>query len=94
MPSFYPPDFELPMVAPSDLGTIAAELLTEPAGEAGWLDVRHAEGPRTYSPAAVAGAFGEALGKPVTAGEIPPARWRDVLKSWDSRRRAPNRSPT
>ena len=58
--TFYPVDFKLPMVAPKDIGKIAAGLLTEPSEKTG---VHYVEGPEMYSSADVAGAFSIALGK-------------------------------
>jgi hypothetical protein len=36
VPSFFPVDFPLPMVAPRDLGRIAARLMTEGRDHTGW----------------------------------------------------------
>lgn len=70
--SFYPVDFELPMVAPEDLGLAAARLLTEPAAHTG---TSYVEGPEPYSALDVAEAFAQALGRPVRAVAIARERW-------------------
>lgn len=44
--TFFPPDFVLPMVAPADLGLVAARLLTEEIAHTG---VRYVEGPAPYA---------------------------------------------
>jgi uncharacterized protein YbjT (DUF2867 family) len=78
LPTFYPPDFVLPMVAPHDIGLIAARMLTEPATTVG---LHHVEGPARYSSRDVAAAFGEALRRKVEPVEIPPERWEQTLES-------------
>jgi len=70
--SFYPADFRLPMVAPRDLGRVAADLITEPVENTG---MHHVEGPRPYSPADVADAFARALGREVEVEVVPRAQW-------------------
>lgn len=76
--TFFPVTLELPMVAPADVGVVAAELLREPAERTG---VHHVEGPARYSPAGVAGAFAAALGKPVRASSIPRSEWQATFES-------------
>jgi uncharacterized protein YbjT (DUF2867 family) len=72
--SFYPEDYELPMVAPGDLGRQAARFLTEPIGRSG---THYVEGPRRYTPADVAEAYAAVLGKPVEVEVIARADWFD-----------------
>jgi uncharacterized protein YbjT (DUF2867 family) len=72
----YPLDFELPMVAPADLGRFAAHLLASPVGEAG---IHYVEGPERYSSADVAAAFSAVLGKPVRAIATPRAQWAQAF---------------
>jgi uncharacterized protein YbjT (DUF2867 family) len=76
--SMYPADFKLPMVAPQDLGELAARLMTEPANKTG---VVHGEGPEQYSPGDVAAAFSEVLRKPVSVRVAPREKWEDAFKS-------------
>lgn len=70
--TFYPVQFQLPMVAPADIGAFAAESLLEPPEQNG---LRMIEGPDRYSSEDVAEAFAVALGKPVRAVEIPETEW-------------------
>lgn len=70
--TLYPADFKLPMVAPSDIGAIAACLMTEPIEQTG---LHYVEGPDRYSPQDVAAAFATALGRPVTAESLPRDQW-------------------
>lgn len=79
LPSFFPANFALPMVAPADLGRVAARLLTEDAAETG---IRHVEGPTTYSPADVAHAFADALGRDVRVVEVPRAELAATFRSF------------
>ena len=76
--SLYPEDFELPMVAPADLGRTAARFLTEPAERTG---VHYVEGPRHYTPGDVANAFSAALDRPVRVEVVPPQQWEDTFRS-------------
>ncbi|MEN6297684.1 MAG: hypothetical protein ABFC92_07035, partial [Rectinema sp.] len=76
LPSFFPADFAFPMVAPEDLGELAARRLLEPARETG---LRYLEGPRRYTPRDVADAFSEALGATVEVATIPREAWEDTF---------------
>jgi uncharacterized protein YbjT (DUF2867 family) len=75
--TFFPPDFVLPMVAPADLGRVAARLLTE----IDHTGVRYVEGPRTYSAADVAKTLAQALGRDVRAVETPRSEWMAAFKA-------------
>lgn len=79
LPSFFPADMALPMVAPADLGASAARRLMEPADE---VELRHIEGPQRYSPLDVAQAFAEALGTPVEVAEIPRDAWLETFRQF------------
>jgi uncharacterized protein YbjT (DUF2867 family) len=72
MQTMVPADFAMPMVAPRDLGEIAANRLTSSLDD---VDVRFVEGPRHYSAMDVAEAFAEALGRPVTTVVTPRNQW-------------------
>lgn len=78
LPSFFPADTAIPMVAPSDLGEVAAQRLMEPVDR---TDTVYIEGPRRYTPRDVADAFAQALGRPVDVEVIPrPAREQTYLQ--------------
>jgi uncharacterized protein YbjT (DUF2867 family) len=70
--TFLPTEFALPMVAPADLGHVAARLLTDEVDHTG---LRYVEGPMAYSPADVARAFAQALGRDVRTVETPRSEW-------------------
>lgn len=75
--TLYPLDFKLPMVAPQDIGKVAANFLIAPVGE---TRIHYVEGPEPYSSADVAAAFSRALHKPVKAVQTPPEKWLTTLK--------------
>jgi len=79
MPSFLQPaDRPFPMVATADIGKVAAETLIQ-----SWTGKRviEIEGPKLYTQDELAGLFGKALGRTVTAQPIPHAEWEDLFKS-------------
>jgi uncharacterized protein YbjT (DUF2867 family) len=77
--SFFPADYQLPMVAPSDIGKFAAGLLMATADK---IKLHHVEGPRTYSPSDVAMAFTNVLGRAVEPIEIPEGKWIETFKQF------------
>lgn len=76
LPSFFPADLALPMVAPYDLGEAAARRLREPADATG---IHHIEGPERYSPQDVAAAFSGALETQVDVAVIPRGMWVETF---------------
>jgi uncharacterized protein YbjT (DUF2867 family) len=77
LPSFFPADFSIAMVAPDDVGKFAAEVLTcIPAKNT----IYEIEGPQEYTPADVARAFSKALDRQVKVQEIARDQWEGVLK--------------
>ena len=78
LPVMYPADLEIPMVAPADVGRVAACLLREPVDATG---LRAVEGPERYACADVAAAFATALGRPVAVSVIPRERWEDTFRT-------------
>ncbi|MBY4610711.1 NmrA family NAD(P)-binding protein [Rhizobium sp. 9T] len=73
-----PADLKLPMVAPEDLGRVAARLLQAPIEQIGVYPV---EGPERNSPNDVAAAFAAALGRAVRVDVIPRETWEDAYRS-------------
>ncbi|WP_134495495.1 NmrA family NAD(P)-binding protein [Microvirga pakistanensis] len=76
LPTMLPADLPIPMVAPHDLGQAAAERLLSSVEDIG---IRYIEGPRRYSPAEVAEAFSNELGRPVRLSVIPRENWKDTF---------------
>jgi uncharacterized protein YbjT (DUF2867 family) len=77
LPSFFPEDVAIPMVAPGDLGEAAARRLLEPADQ---TDTWYVEGPRRYTPRDVADAFAHALGRPVDVEVVPRHAWEQTFR--------------
>lgn len=75
--AFYPPDFELPMVSPQDIGRVAADLLTKISKD---FQINYVEGPELYTPADVAAAFSKSLGKTIEVVQIPKEQWLPTFK--------------
>lgn len=74
VPTFFPPDLALPMVAPVDIGAYAARLMMQPT-----VGSHAIEGPRHYTANDVAEAFAKALERPVKAVQIPERKWTAAL---------------
>ncbi|GGE03397.1 hypothetical protein GCM10011390_22840 [Aureimonas endophytica] len=77
LPSMFPADFELPMVAPVDLGKEAASLLRQAPEHTA---TSHTEGPERYTPRDVAHAFAAGLGHPVDVAVTHRAEWVDTFR--------------
>lgn len=75
LPTMFPADFRLPMVAPHDIAVVAAELLTAPPEP---FAIHHVEGPDEYTPSDVANAFSTALQRSVELDVIPRERWEQT----------------
>jgi uncharacterized protein YbjT (DUF2867 family) len=76
--TFFPVDLKIPMVAPRDLGEVAATLLMAPIEQ---TELVHVEGPERYSSAQVAAAFSAALGREVKVQVIPEVKWEETFKA-------------
>ncbi|VTR95112.1 NmrA family transcriptional regulator OS=Massilia sp. JS1662 GN=IA69_09970 PE=4 SV=1: NmrA [Gemmata massiliana] len=77
LPCFFPADVPIPMVAPQDLGEIAARRMLEPEGKTGVVNI---EGPKRYTPRDVARAFVSALRRPVEVETIPREKWVETYR--------------
>jgi uncharacterized protein YbjT (DUF2867 family) len=77
LPSLFDATLPIPMVAPHDLGEIAAERLLSPPTDNG---IRYVEGPRRYTPEDVARAFARALRREVVVAVTPRAEWRSAFR--------------
>lgn len=73
LPTMFAADLAIPMVAPRDAGTIAAERLLSSLEDTG---IRYVEGPRRYTSADVANAFSKALGRAVQVDVTPRTQWK------------------
>jgi uncharacterized protein YbjT (DUF2867 family) len=77
LPTMFDAKLRFPMVAPHDLGEIAAERLVSPPTDNG---IRYVEGPRRYTTDDVARAFARALGREVAVTVTPRAEWRSAFR--------------
>jgi len=75
--SFFPVDLKFPMVAPPDIGELAADLMM--ANNTPNINSIH--GPELYSARDVAEAFSQALGKKVKVKVIPKDQWKATFMS-------------
>ncbi|MHA4838286.1 NmrA family NAD(P)-binding protein [Sphingopyxis sp. MSC1_008] len=79
LPTMFPADLAIPMVAPQDLGELAAARLMSSLDDVG---IRYAEGPRRYTSSEVATAFAAALGRPVELDVIPREGWEEAFREF------------
>lgn len=80
MPFFYAPlERKFPLVATQDIGLAGAKVLQESWSGVRVLEVNGPQGGTHLHQAA--GAFGKALGRQVTAVQLPEAAWQPVLES-------------
>ena len=78
--TLYPSEFLLPMVAPEDIGAVAATLLKSLSESSVKPGLHFIEGPRLYSSADVATAFSQVFARPVQAIAVPESEWVPYLK--------------
>lgn len=71
LPAFFPPDLAIPMIAPSDVAALIADVMEKRAGH----PITEVTGPSLYTTADIARFMGDALGRDVTAVQIPQADW-------------------
>jgi uncharacterized protein YbjT (DUF2867 family) len=77
LPTMFPADMPIPMVAPRDLGKIAADRLMSSRDDTG---IRYVEGPKRYTSSEVAKAFSNALGTPVAVDVTPREKWKEAFQ--------------
>lgn len=79
LPSFFPADLSVPMVAPADLGKAAARRLMSGTDDVG---IEHIEGPERYTVNDVAAAFAEAMDRKVEVQETPRDALEDTFRKF------------
>ena len=77
LPSFFPADLSIPMVAPADLGKAAARRLMSGPDDIG---IEHVEGPDRYTGNDVAAAFAEMMDRKVEVQEVPRNALEDTFR--------------
>lgn len=76
LPTFFPVDLKIPMIAPPDVAEFAANLIMEPkTGD----KIYEITGPELYSSSEIAHIFGMVLGRKVEAQQIPQENWKSTL---------------
>ena len=78
LPSFFPADLSIPMVAPEDLGRVAARRMMSDTEDVG---IAHIEGPTRYTATDVAAAFGNIIKRKVEVQEIPREALEETFRS-------------
>ncbi|MDR0414443.1 MAG: NAD(P)H-binding protein [Prevotellaceae bacterium] len=78
LPTFYPPNFQIQMVAPADVAQYIADVLCSENNCEGIYEVI---GSQPYSSNDIANAFGNLLNKDVAVSEITPDLWGKTLQS-------------
>lgn len=79
LPSFFPADLSIPMVAPADLGKAAARRLMSDTDDVG---IEHVEGPDRYTANDVAAAFAQKIGRKVEVQEVPRETLQDTFREF------------
>lgn len=79
LPSFFPADLSIPMVAPADLGKAAARRLMSGTDDVG---IEYVEGPERYTANDVAAAFTEKMDREVEVQEVPRDTLEDTFREF------------
>ncbi|BCI66605.1 NmrA family NAD(P)-binding protein [Acetobacter aceti] len=77
-PSLLPSGLKVPMVAPQDVGKLAAQLLSDPVSETGIYNI---EGPEYYTTLDVAKSFSKHLSRDIAVDAVPPSDWHDYYRA-------------
>lgn len=72
LPSYFPTQFKLPTVSPTDLGVFNAQHMMKPFDG---FKIHNFSGPVEYTPADVAQAYSEIFKRPVEVKVIPREQW-------------------
>lgn len=76
LPTFFPIDLSIPMIAPGDVAQYAAKVF---AGEVEPRTVHNITGPYSYTSSDIARMLGEVLGRGITAQQTPEESWNETL---------------
>jgi len=76
LPTFFPPDLELPMISPIDVAEFLTDVMIRETLQERVYEIC---GPRDYSSLEIAGIFENLLNKDVTLQEILPNAWESTL---------------
>ncbi|WP_410508618.1 NAD(P)H-binding protein [Methanosarcina hadiensis] len=76
LPTFFPPDMELPMIAPPDVAGFLSDVITSKTPQERVYEI---SGPIDYSSLDIAKIFEEVLNKNVTLQQVLPEEWENTL---------------
>ncbi|MGB9941066.1 NmrA family NAD(P)-binding protein [Methanosarcina sp.] len=76
LPTFFPPEMELPMIAPPDVAKFLADVMICKNPQERIYEIM---GPRAYSSLDIANIFREVLNRNVTLQQILPEEWESTL---------------
>jgi len=79
LPTFFPPNFVIPMISPLDVAAIVADILADET-ITGSQTIYELEGPAAYSSKDVADAYSKALGFKVAVQQVPRQNWEQALQ--------------
>lgn len=76
LPTFFPPDQKIPMIAPPDVANFVADVMVEKINPPHICEIA---GPEFYSSNDIAKVFSKVLKKPITTAPIPKSEWITTL---------------
>jgi uncharacterized protein YbjT (DUF2867 family) len=76
LPTFFPPEMKVPMIAPVDVAEFLTEAMIQEARQEPIYEIC---GPHDYSSLDIAGIFEDVLHKDVALQQIPPEAWENTL---------------
>lgn len=76
LPTFFPPDLQLPMIAPPDVADFLAEVI---ACSKAYEKIYEISGARPYSSMGIAKTFETVLGKKIELQQILPTEWENTF---------------
>lgn len=76
LPTFFPPEMKLPMIAPADVAAFSAKLMSDDTPRERIYEIT---GPYAYSSSEIAQIFEAALNRSVTVQQVLPEDWESTL---------------
>lgn len=76
LPTFFPPDMKVPMIAPLDVAEFLSEVMICKIKQERIYEI---EGPKLYSSLDIANIFGDVLNRSVTVQQVGPEEWESTL---------------
>lgn len=76
LPTFFPPEMKLPMIAPADVAAFSAKLMSDDTPRERIYEIT---GPYAYSSSEIAQIFEAALNRSVTVQQMLPEDWESTL---------------